>query len=64
MKTKKILILIAITAALSGCWEQEDEQKLDCKNPRNKQEQQDCALKEFTKPGAIPDTLPTNSKKW
>ncbi|MDO9207024.1 MAG: hypothetical protein Q7T91_02120 [Sulfuricurvum sp.] len=63
MKTKKILILIAIATTLPGCWEQEDEQKLDCKNPRNKQEQQECAHKAFTKTEG-PKTLPTNNKKW
>ncbi|MFA5119435.1 MAG: hypothetical protein WC695_11420 [Candidatus Omnitrophota bacterium] len=64
MKSIKILTLIMFVAMLSGCWEEKDKQERDCNNPRNKQEQQDCALEAFTKPGAIPDTLPTNNKKW
>jgi hypothetical protein len=52
MKTKKLLILIAIVTALSGCWDKE-EQKLDCKNPRNTQEKDECANKAFSEQRVI-----------
>lgn len=63
MKTIKIILFVIATILMFGCSDQETEQELDCKNPRNKQEQQECAHKAFTKTEG-PKTLPTNNKKW
>ena len=58
MKTTKILSMIALAATLVGCWEHEDKPKkdeqkseleLDCKNPRNKEEEQGCIDKALSK---------------
>jgi uncharacterized lipoprotein YajG len=64
MKNKKIILFVIAMNLMAGCGEQEGEQKLDCKNPRNKQEQQECAHEASTSSDAIPDTRPTNNKKW
>lgn len=68
MKTQKLLILIAITAGLAGCWEQEDKQKderkveqeLDCKDEHNQKEPQ-CKHEAMTKHST---GITSNPKKW
>jgi hypothetical protein len=64
MKPMKIILFMIVMTLIAGCGEQEGEQKLDCKDPRNKQEQQECAHEASTSSNAIPSTRPTKNKKW
>jgi hypothetical protein len=61
MKNLNILIFTTIAAALlTGCGKPEQ----DCTNPKNQQEQDQCAAhKEATNPRG-PGALPAAPKKW
>jgi hypothetical protein len=49
-------LAIVFVALLAGCGQQEP----DCKNPRNKEEKQQCAHKEATEPRITPTEKPKN----
>lgn len=47
---------IVFAALLAGCGQREP----DCKNPRNQEEEQQCARKESTEPRIAPTEKPKN----
>jgi len=58
--TKAIPLAIALLAVtLAGC----EPSPLDCTDPQNQQQRQECAHRASTEPRG-PDTLPANPKKW
>jgi len=58
--TKAIPLAITLLAVtLAGC----EPSPLDCTDPQNQQQRQECAHRASTEPRG-PDTLPANPKKW
>ena len=58
--SKIIPLSIALLAGtLAGC----EPSPLDCTDPQNQQQMQECAHRASTEPRG-PDTLPANPKKW
>ena len=58
--TKAIpLAITLLSVTLAGC----EPSSLDCTDPQNQQQRQECAPRASTEPRG-PDTLPANPKKW
>ena len=61
MKQRIFLMLVLLAAgSLAGYGKQE----VDCTNPQNQKERDQCAAHKASTEQRGPDTLPANPKKW